>query len=147
MNVTRLEPYSIFGLLNRNLDPFPHRRLTTPDHRENAIVDWVPAVDISEEKERFVLRADLPGVVPDVIDISMDKGVLTVSGERSLESNSETDGFRRVERISGKFERRFSLPDSADADNISARSSNGTLEVTIPKLPEIQQRRITVEAA
>ena len=146
MNVTRLEPYSFFGLLNRNLDPFPHR-ISTSGNRENAIVDWVPAVDISEEKERFVLRADLPGVVPDAINIRMDKGVLTVSGERSLESNSETDGFRRVERISGKFERRFSLPDSADADNISARSSNGTLEVTIPKLPEIQQRRITVEAA
>lgn len=147
MNVTRLEPYSLFGLLSRNLDPFPHGRISTSGNRENANVDWVPAVDISEEKERFVLRADLPGVVPDAINISMDKGVLTVAGERPLESNSETDGFRRVERISGKFARRFSLPDSADADNISARSSNGTLEVTIPKLPEIQQRRITVEAA
>jgi len=147
MNVTRLEPYGFFGLLNRSLDPFPHRRISATGGRENTLVDWVPAVDISEEKERFVLRADLPGVMPDEINISMDKGVLSISGERSLESDSKTDGFKRVERISGKFERRFSLPDSADADSISARSSNGTLEVTIPKLPEIEHRRITVEAA
>lgn len=147
MNVTRLEPYGLFGLLNRNLDPFAQRRVGMRSGIENAAVDWVPAVDIAEETERFVLRADLPGVTPDAINISMDKGVLSVSGERMLDDNDETPARRRVERFSGKFERRFSLPDSADADGISARSSNGTLEVTIPKLPEIQHRRISIEAA
>jgi HSP20 family protein len=113
----------------------------------NSVADWVPAVDIIEEKERFILKADLPGVSPDDIDVNMEDGVLSLSGERKLESGSEIDGLRRVERASGKFYRRFSLPDTANADEISARSANGILEISIPKAPEIQARRITVEAA
>jgi HSP20 family protein len=77
----------------------------------------------------------------------MDAGVLSVSGERHHESGKETDGLKRVERISGKFYRRFTLPDTADAEGIAAKSSNGILEVTIPKQPEVQARRITVKAA
>ena len=104
-------------------------------------------MDIIEEKDRFVLRADVPGVDPADIDLSMDAGVLTVSGERKSEVKTENEGFRRVERVTGRFYRRFNLPETADADGISARSSNGILEVTIPKLPEVQARRITVQAA
>ena len=77
----------------------------------------------------------------------MDAGVLSVSGERHGETSDETDGLKRVERISGKFYRRFTLPETADAESIAAKCSNGILKVTIPKQPEIQARRITVEAA
>lgn len=89
----------------------------------------------------------MPGVDPTKIDVSMDAGVLSVSGERQSETSDESDGLKRVERISGKFYRRFTLPETADAEGIAAKSSNGILEVTIPKQPEIQARRITVEAA
>jgi HSP20 family protein len=93
------------------------------------------------------LKADVPGVDPAEIDVSMDGGVLSVSGERHSESSDESEGLKRVERISGKFYRRFTLPETADAEGIEARSSNGILEVTIPKQPEVQARRITVQAA
>jgi HSP20 family protein len=77
----------------------------------------------------------------------MDGGVLTVSGERRTESRTEEEGFRRVERSFGRFHRRFNLPDTADAEGIKATSSKGILEISIPKLPEVKTRRISVEAA
>ncbi len=77
----------------------------------------------------------------------MENGVLTVSGRRNEESSEEHEGMRRVERISGRFFRRFSLPDTANADAISATSKDGILEVVIPKQPAVQARRITVQTA
>jgi HSP20 family protein len=146
MNIRRYEPWSILDLMQRELSPFTGRRQALSE-ADNTVADWVPAVDIVEEKDRFVLKADVPGVDPTEIEISMDAGVLSVSGERHTETSDESDGLKRVERISGKFYRRFSLPETADAEGIAAKSSNGILEVTIPKLPEIQARRITVQAA
>jgi HSP20 family protein len=147
MNVTTLEPYGLFGLLSRNPASSPHHGVRLANHSDDPVADWVPAVDIVEEKERFVLNADLPGVAPDAIDIHMDKGVLSISGGRENSNDHEENGAHRLERVTGRFARRFSLPETADADNISARCSNGTLEVSIPKLPEVLHRRIAVEAA
>lgn len=146
MQLTRFEPWSIVDLLHRDLDRIAHTRFGDDDN-ENPIAQWVPAVDIVEEENRFVLHADVPGVDPKDIDVSMDAGVLSVSGERKTENVSEENGLRRVERASGRFFRRFNLPDTADAEGITAKSSNGILEVSIPKLPELQARRISVEAA
>ncbi len=146
MNIRRYEPWSIFDLMQRELSPYSRRRTPLYDDN-NTVADWVPAVDIVEEKDKFVLTADVPGVDPADIEVSMDAGVLSVSGERHSETSDETDGLKRVERISGKFYRRFTLPETADAEGIAAKSNNGILEVTIPKQPEIQARRITVEAA
>jgi HSP20 family protein len=107
----------------------------------------VPAVDIVEEKSRFVLRADVPGVNPKDVDVSMDNGILSVSGQRLAIDPGEDAGVQRLERATGRFLRRFTLPETADAEAIAAKYANGILEVTIPKSPEIQARRITVEAA
>jgi HSP20 family protein len=149
MNITRFEPWSLFDALQRDLDRTAGRRFSTPESRDNgdSVADWVPAVDIVEENERFILRADVPGVKPEDIDVSMDNGVLTVSGQRLQESTDQANGVKRMERLSGKFYRRFSLPEAAKAEEISARSANGILEVIIPKQAEIKARRITVEAA
>ena len=146
MNLTRFEPWSIVDLLHRDLDRLATRRLPHDD-AQGAVTDWVPAVDIIEEKDRFMLRADVPGVDPANIEVSMDGGVLSVSGQRFDESRSDDAGMQRVERVSGRFFRRFSLPDTADAEGVKAHSKNGILEVTIPKLPEVQARRIEVDAA
>ena len=146
MNLTRFEPWSVVDLLHRDLDRMATRRLGQ-SNADTTVYDWVPAVDIVEEKDRFVVQADVPGVNPADIDVSMDAGVLTVSGHRETETKSDEDGVRRVERASGRFIRRFTLPDTADAEGITAKSKNGILEVAIPKQPEIQARRITVETA
>lgn len=138
MNITRFDPWATMDLLQRDLGRAAPNRSTA---------GWVPAVDIIEEKGRFVLRADVPGVDPADIDVSMDAGVLTVSGVRHAEEPSEDADVQRSERSSGRFLRRFTLPETVDAESITAKSSNGILEVAIPKLPEVQARRITVEAA
>ena len=144
MNLTRFEPWGIVDLLHRDLDRLAARRPPLHD-ADGAVTDWVPAMDIIEEKDRFVLRADVPGVEPSDIELSMDAGVLSISGQRYEEARSEDAGVQRVERASGRFFRRFSLPDTADAEGIKANSKNGILEVTIPKLAEVQARRIEVE--
>jgi len=146
MNIARFEPWTFVDLLNR--DP---RRIAGPrgfsGTTASAVADWVPAVDIIEEKGRFVLRADVPGVSRENIDVSMDKGVLTLTGERHAVATDEDSGVQRIERETGRFLRRFTLPEAADADGIAAKCADGILEVSIPKTPEIQARRITVEAA
>lgn len=148
MNIARFEPWSLVNLMHRDLDQIASRRLGLPEGADNgsSVADWIPAVDVVEEKERFVLRADLPGVRAEDIDVNMENGVLSVSGERSQEKHDNVDGVRRIERISGKFYRRFTLPESANPEKISAKSSNGILEVVIPKQPQVQARRITVKS-
>lgn len=106
--------------------------------------DWVPVVDIKEEKERFVLHADLPGVNRESIDITMEDGVLSIRGERKLEEAGENGEYKRLERAHGVFYRRFSLPDTADPESISARCQEGVLEVAIPKRESLKPRRIEV---
>jgi len=107
---------------------------------------WIPRVDIKEENDRFVLMADLPGIDPEQIEVSMDKGILTIKGERESENRTETERYSRIERAHGTFHRRFALPDSADPDGITADGRNGVLEITIPKRPETTPRRIQVGA-
>jgi HSP20 family protein len=108
---------------------------------------WVPRVDIREEDKRFVIFADVPGIDPASIEISMEKSTLTIKGERSVEAREETGKFTRQERLHGAFHRRFALPESADADGISATGKHGVLEISIPKKAETSPRRITINAA
>src|SRR5210317_170594 len=124
MNLTRFEPWNIVDMLHRDLDRLAARRIPAADG-DAAVTDWVPAVDIIEEKERFVLRADVPGVDPADIEVSMDAGVLSVAGQRNQEAREEDAGLQRMERVTGRFFRRFSLPDTADAEHIKAQCRNG----------------------
>ena len=146
MNLVRFNPWSIVDLMQRDMDRCTPRGLARARSNDSAC-RWAPAVDIVEEKERFVLRADLPGVERDDINVTMEDGVLTIEGERRAESRDEIDGVQRFERVTGRFLRRFALPETADAEGITASSANGILEVVIGKLPEVQPRRINVEAA
>jgi HSP20 family protein len=113
---------------------------------ESSVVtsQWMPSVDIREEAGRFVLYADIPGVDPQDIEVQMDKGLLTIKGERRAEATADTERYSRVERVHGSFHRRFALPDSADPDGITASGSNGVLRIEIPKRPESTPRRIQV---
>jgi HSP20 family protein len=146
MSLMRYEPWYLVNRLQRDLD----RLLSGPalgDEPQQSVVDWVPPVDIREEDQQFVIYADLPGVDPKHIDVTLEKGVLTIRGRRDLESRDEQHGFRRAERTSGQFYRRFSLPDTADSQAVKARFTNGVLEVAIPKQAQVLPRRISVEAA
>lgn len=108
--------------------------------------DWVPAVDVKTEKGHYLVRADLPGVNPDDIDIRLDNELLTIQGRRADEKRTEENGYQRVERFSGSFVRRMTLPGSGDADNVKAKVRNGVLEVTIPRHEPKVPKRITVSS-
>lgn len=149
MNMNRFGPFGLLDVMHRDLDQIAARRygLTNNDENDRGVADWVPAVDIVEEKDRFVLRADVPGVNPDDIDVSMDKGVLSVAGQRHEERSEDVNGGQRLERLTGSFYRRFTLPEIANAEEISATSENGILEVVIPKQAQVESRRIVVKSA
>ena len=141
MTIVRYEPWAFVGRLQRQLD----RALG--EVADGATVSWIPRVDIHEEDERFVVTADLPGVEGKDIEITAEKDVLTLKGERRSEKKSSKDGFESIERASGTFLRRFTLPESVNAEAIKASHVNGVLEITIPKRPTEQPRRIDIQAA
>jgi HSP20 family protein len=115
------------------------------DQSDVVTSEWAPRVDIREEDKRFVIEADIPGVDPKAIEINMDKGVLSIRGERKTEHKVEDGKFTRVERAHGVFHRRFALPDSANPDGIRATGKHGVLEIEIPKRPETTPRKIDIE--
>lgn len=143
MTVVRYEPWALVNRFQKDID----RLFAAPQTTAADSGAWLPPVDIHEEAGQFVLNVDLPGVDPKVVEITSDQGVLTIRGQRDDARKQAREGHRRIERISGEFQRRFSLPDTADVQNIKAKSVNGVLEVSIPKLAQVQPHRITVEAA
>jgi HSP20 family protein len=141
MAITRYEPWSLLNQLQREL-------LSSQDEKTTegsiATAEWAPAVDIKEETDKFVIIADIPGVKPEDIEVSMEAGVLTVKGQKESETKTEKEGYKRVERTSGSFYRRFSLPDSADGEAINAKCKHGVLEIVIPKREAVKPKRINV---
>ncbi len=108
---------------------------------------WRPAIDIRETDSAYLIEAEVPGVDPNTIDVTLDKGVLTLKGERPARADDEAGEVRRNERVFGAFERRFTLPDTADVDTIEARAAHGVLSLTVAKKSEGLPRRIAVKLA
>jgi len=142
MTILRYEPWSLVNRLHRHFD-----ETFSAEAGDSDGAWWIPQVDVHEEPERFAVLVDVPGVEPKDIEITAEKGVLTIRGTRNARTEEEANGYRRLERRSGKFLRRFTLPDSANLDAISAKHTHGVLEVTIPKQAKLQPRRIEVAAA
>jgi HSP20 family protein len=108
---------------------------------------WYPVVDVRETKDALELKAELPGVSIDDVDVSVENGVLTVAGEKKQEwqGGGEGSGFHVLERRFGRFERRFTLPRSVDSDKVSAHFDHGVLTVALPKVEKAKPRRIEVK--
>jgi HSP20 family protein len=112
-----------------------------------AAQSFSPAVDVVEQEKAYLLRAELPGVNPNEVDIQVENDVLTLRGERKHESEEQRDGYRRVERSYGSFSRSFVLPKGTNAEAIEARADNGVLTITIPKVAAATARKVEVKAA
>ncbi len=106
---------------------------------------WAPPVDIKEEKDRFLVIADLPGVEKENMHVSLEKNILTLQGSRSYEKRDNQEGFSRIERSLGEFHRQFTLPQTADEHKIKAKYKNGILEISIPKKEQALEKRIEVK--
>ncbi|HLQ13766.1 MAG TPA: Hsp20/alpha crystallin family protein [Steroidobacteraceae bacterium] len=144
MNIVHYEPWRLMGRLHREIDELFGDTFASTANGSSATT-WAPSVDVHEEAERYTVHADLPGVDAKDIQVTADKGVLTIRGARRLEARDSRKGFERLERITGDFLRQFSLPENARADDIRARHANGVLEVVIPKQPAVEPRRVNVE--
>jgi HSP20 family protein len=145
MQMVRYNPWGVGELQNEINRLFSNIGDTDSS---GATAGWVPTVDIQEFDNRFQLFVDVPGVDPEAVEITLDSGVLTISGERYLPAAPENDQMvnRRSERGHGRFYRRFILPDTVDADNVKAKDRYGVLEISIPKHAKAQPRRIRVAA-
>jgi len=148
MSLVRYEPWNILNQLHGEVDRMFNTRPGRNGEGYDQLLsssDWVPAVDIKEEDSRYVIHADVPGVDPKDIEINMEGGVLSIKGERHSETTDEREGYKRVERVRGSFFRRFSMPDTADANAVTAKTKDGVLEIVIPKQEKLQPKRIRVE--
>jgi HSP20 family protein len=116
------------------------------DAGESAAQRWVPAMDLVEGDDHFVLKADLPGLDEDDVSIEIQDNTLTVSGERKAEHETRERGWYRVERSFGRFSRSLTLPEGVDADAVSAEFDKGVLSVRIPKPEERKPRRVSIQA-
>lgn len=146
MSIVRYNPWTTPSHFQDEIKQVFDRFFSETEGDQSNVVtsQWAPRVDIKEEGERFLIAADIPGVDPKDIEINMDNGILSIKGERRTEAKQETERYSRVERSHGVFYRRFALPDSADANGITATGRHGVLEISIPKRAETKPRRIEV---
>ena len=106
-----------------------------------------PAVDIREEKDAIVLQVEIPGMKPEDVNVNLEGNLLTISGERKFEQEKEEEGYRRVERSYGSFNRSFTLPDTVELDSCDAEMNDGILTIRVQKTPAAQPRRIGVRSS
>lgn len=148
MNVVRWDPFRDFmGIqerLNRLLVESPATARVGLDEGYGA---WAPPVDIFEKGDHLVIRAEVPGVDKNDIDVRVENGVLQIRGERKAESEVDEKTAYRMERVYGSFIRSFTLPTTVDASKIAAKYRDGVLEVTIPKAEEAKPKKVRIEAA
>ncbi len=147
--LTRWEPVSdiqtVSQRMDRLFDELMGRGLRRAVDEGGVRGSWVPAVDILEQKDGIVIRADLPGFSGADVDVTVDNGVLTIRGERRLEQASEGETYHRVERSYGLFERTFTLPNSVDVSKIEARFVNGEMHIHLPKREESKPRSVKIK--
>lgn len=132
MNIVTWEPFASFeGLLNST--PSLLRRMRPLESNGGTKFEWSPSADISESDKEFLVRAELPAVKKEDVRITVDNGMLTISGERKQREEETKEKFHRVETFYGSFSRSFSLPDAVDAAAIRAESKDGIVTIHVPK--------------
>jgi HSP20 family protein len=145
MAMSRWDPFRELSSIQNELNRLFGRTFSTEtgEAREAA---WVPAIDVAETQDRFVITAELPGVEPDDVDISVESSVLTLRGDRRFYRETKEDDFHRIERRFGNFARSITLPSTVDPERIRASFDAGVLTVEVPKKEEAKPRKIQIKA-
>jgi len=148
MALVRWEPVRELTSLQDEMNRLFSRFLDAPGgDSQPQLQRWVPAMDLVETDEDFVLRADLPGMTEEDVKIELEDNVLTVSGERKSDHETKGEGFYRIERASGGFYRSLTLPEGVDPEGIQAQFDRGVLEVRIPRPEQRKPRRVAINVA
>jgi len=148
--LTRFEPLREMEDFQNRLSTLFGRPLRRPDghgREEITLADWTPLADITEDEKEYLIKAELPEVKKEDVKVTVENGVLTITGERKFEKEEKKRKYHRVERGYGTFMRSFSLPDDADANKVKAEFKNGVLTVRLPKSEHAKPRQIEVNVA
>lgn len=146
MAIARWDPFDAFVGAQEDLNRlFRSGWLRSPGDELAQAGAWAPAVDIYETEDSLVVEAELPGVDPKNIDVSVDEGVLSLKGERKLEKEVKEENYHRVERAYGMFQRSVRLPSDVDADAIKANYESGVLKVSVPKVEPKKPKSVPIE--
>ena len=146
MSLARWDPFQELQTLENEMNRLFRRQLSGASRPEEAVTNsqFAPPIDVYEDASKLSIKMDVPGIDAKDLDIRLDGNVLTVTGEREFESEEKKENFRRVEREYGSFSRSFTLPGSADPDQISANYENGTLRIDITKRADSRTKQIKV---
>ena len=145
MAMRRWDPFQELSSIQNELNRL-FGRTFGEGSEEVRMAAWVPAVDVAETQDRFLITAELPGLRPEDVDISVENSVLRIQGERRFYHERKEDDFHRIERRFGSFTRSITLPSTADAENIQASFDAGVLTIEVPKREEAKPRKIQVKA-
>ena len=143
--ITRWDPFREFSTLQDRMNRL-FRESYGPEGREESLTSttFAPPVDVYEDEHNVTLKIEVPGIDEKDIDVRIENNVLTVHGERKFEKEEKEENFRRVERQYGSFTRTFTLPNTVDAELVSANYEKGILKVTLPKKAEAKPKQIKV---
>jgi HSP20 family protein len=146
MNIVRWDPFADVEAMFSRMVPVRWPRLA-PEQNGGRVIEWSPAADISETDKEYVIRAELPAVSKEDVQVTFDAGVITIKGQRKQRTEDKKEKFHRIESFCGTFERSFSLPENVDAEGISCQSKDGVLTVHLPKtvMKSEQPKRISVQ--
>ena len=148
MLVRRTDPFRDMTVLRRQMDDLFNRGfagfLGEPDNGET-MASWSPAMDVLETEDSVVLRAELPGLTEQDVEITVENNVLTLRGEKKFEHDESEGNYRRIESRYGSFYRSFSLPTSVDKERIDAKFANGVLQISLPKAEKAKPKKIAVK--
>jgi len=148
MAIVRWEPFRDLVTTQDNFNRlFNETFRSLFDRTESGVQRWAPAVDIYENDQNLVLKAELPGFDPKDVEVRMEDGTLYLKGERKFENDVKKENYHRIERSYGSFARRFSLPGSVNADNVKAEYKDGVLTLTIPKKEEAKPKTIKIQVS
>jgi HSP20 family protein len=147
MNIVRHDPFGDLRSLQNEMNRLFSSSFARGDESELTRGAWSPSVDIFENKDHIVLEAELPGVKPENVEVSIENNVLTLTGERKFEKKAEGDNFHRVERSYGSFTRSFTLPPTVTSENAQAEFENGLLRLTLSKREEAKARKIEIKGS
>ena len=145
MQLVRWDPYQELAAFSDRLNRTIHN--SYPPRTEDSFGAWAPPVDIFERQDHLVIRAEVPGVQKEDMDVRIENGVLTLHGERKQDPEVREENAHRTERTYGSFARSFSLPTTVDASKVSATYKDGVLEVTVPKAEAAKPKMIEIRAA
>ncbi|RMG18227.1 MAG: Hsp20/alpha crystallin family protein [Planctomycetota bacterium] len=145
--MNKLSPWHPFTPLYARPFDEVFREFFAPLNDEKKAGTWTPRVDVAETGEAYVIRAELPGLKPEEVEVTLKDKTLTIKGEKTSEQKREGETWHVVERSHGSFQRTFTFPENVDPQSVSAKSEHGLLTVEVRKVPESRPHRIAVKAA